>query len=157
MSDRRYGVIGGGTMGSGIAQVLAQAGADVVLVERGDAELARALAGIQNSLARLVSKGRLENSTAEATVNRISTATSYDAVAHCSCVIEAVYENPDLKKEVAARVTGLIGPDAMFATNTSSISVTTLAAAASGPERVIGLHFFNPVPMMQLVEVVKAE
>jgi 3-hydroxybutyryl-CoA dehydrogenase len=150
-------VIGGGTMGNGIAQVMAQAGVDVTLVERTTADADLAMASIRSNLDRLVKKGKLERSDVDEIVARVKSATSYNAAADAEIVIEAVFENLELKREIAREVTRLLSSDAIFASNTSSISVTAIAAASKSPSRVVGMHFFNPVPVLQLVEVVRAE
>jgi 3-hydroxybutyryl-CoA dehydrogenase len=150
-------VIGGGTMGSGIAQVFAQAGAAVTLIDRTQADLDRAFRTIRSSLDRLVSKSKLDQLGAEATVGRITLTTDLDSVAGATFAIEAVFEQLDVKQGIARTVTPLLADDGIFATNTSSISVTALAATSLRPNRVLGMHFFNPVPVMQLVEVVRAE
>ncbi|MCC6790351.1 MAG: 3-hydroxybutyryl-CoA dehydrogenase [Thermomicrobiales bacterium] len=153
----RVAVIGGGTMGNGIAQVMAQAGVAVTLIERSEADAERAIAAVRKNLGRLVAKAKIDQAEADSTVGRIATATSYEAAAGVELAIEAVYENPDLKREIARDVSTVIGDSAIYASNTSSISVTSIAAAARGPHRVIGMHFFNPVPVLQLVEIVRAE
>ena len=144
-------------MGNGIAQVFAQAGVQVTLIERTHDDAARALATVRSNLGRLVKKGTLDEEGLEAIAGRIATADSHDAAVGSPLVIEAVFENPELKREIARSVTPLLLADAIFATNTSSISVTAIAAAATTPERVVGMHFFNPVPVMTLVEIVRAE
>jgi 3-hydroxybutyryl-CoA dehydrogenase len=148
-------VIGGGTMGSGIAQVVAQAGLPVVLVERSDSDAARAVATIRGNLDRAVQRGKLDAETVEAALQRVTTATDYAAVAGADIVIEAVFEDPNVKKEVFRAVGSLLGADALLASNTSSISVTALASVVPAPARTIGMHFFNPVPVLTLVEVVR--
>ena len=154
---QKVAVIGGGTMGNGIAQVMAQAGIDVTLIERSDVDAERAVGAVRKNLGRLVSKGKLEQADADRIVERIETAITYEAAAGADLVVEAVFENLDLKREIAREVTALLGSDAIFASNTSSISLTAIAAAATGPQRVVGMHFFNPVPVLPLVEVVRAE
>jgi 3-hydroxybutyryl-CoA dehydrogenase len=156
----RVTVIGGGTMGNGIAQVFAQAAVPVTLIERTAEDGARALASVRTNLGRLVKKGTLDEEGLESVASRIRTADSaesYEAASGSPLVIEAVFENPDLKCEIARNVSPMLDADAIYATNTSSISVTAIAAAAARPDRVIGMHFFNPVPVMTLVEVVRAE
>jgi 3-hydroxybutyryl-CoA dehydrogenase len=148
-------VIGGGTMGSGITQVVAQAGLPVVLVERSAADAERARGTIQANLDRSVQRGKLEVEAAAAIFERVTTATDYGAVAGADIVVEAVFEDPNVKKEVFRAVGPLLGEQAVLASNTSSISVTTLASVIAAPERAIGMHFFNPVPVMTLVEVVR--
>src|SRR5829696_715573 len=150
-------VIGGGTMGSGIAQVFAQAGAAVTLIDRTQSDLDRAFGTIRSSLDRLVSKSKLDQVGAEATVGRITLATDFDSVAGAEFAIEAVFEQLDVKQNIARTVTPLLADDGIFASNTSSISVTALAAVSHRPDRVLGMHFFNPVPVLQLVEIVRAE
>jgi len=153
----RVVVIGGGTMGNGIAQVFAQAGVSVSLIERtaGDAE--RAVTSVRSNLGRLITKGKLDQAGSDEIIARISTATAYDAATESTLVVEAVFEQLELKTEIARRVTPQLSDQAVYASNTSSISVTALAAVAARPERVVGMHFFNPVPIMKLVEVVRAE
>lgn len=155
--DLNVAVIGGGTMGNGIAQVMAQAGASVTLIERSNELADRALTTIQSNLGRQVSKGRLTESERDAILARVVPADSYAAAAGADLVVEAVFENLPLKREIAQSVTPLLDPGAIFASNTSSISVTAIAAASAIPGQVIGMHFFNPVPVLQLVEVVRAE
>ncbi len=154
---QQVAVIGGGTMGSGIAQVMAQAGFPVTLIERSIADADRASSTIQSNLNRLVTKGKLSQDDAEAALARVSTADRYEAAATAHLVIEAVFENLELKREIARAITPLLAAGAIFASNTSSISLTAVAAAGSRPGRVVGMHFFNPVPVMPLVEVVRAE
>jgi 3-hydroxybutyryl-CoA dehydrogenase len=153
----RVAVIGGGIMGNGIAQVFAQSGVPVTLIERTPAEAERAVASVRKNLGRLISKGKLDQTASDEIVARISTDTSFDAAAESKLVIEAVFEQLELKRDVAKRVTPQMPDHGVYASNTSSISVTALAAVAARPERVLGMHFFNPVPVMQLVEVVRAE
>jgi 3-hydroxybutyryl-CoA dehydrogenase len=148
-------VIGGGTMGSGIAQVIAQAGVPVVLIDRTDADIERALRTIAGNLTRAVEKGKLAAPTAEETRQRIMPATSYDRVAGADLIIEAVFEDLAVKRGVLTALVPYAKDDALVATNTSSISITALASAWPRPERFIGMHFFNPVPVMKLVEVVR--
>ena len=153
---RKIGVIGAGTMGSGIAQVCAMAGYPVVMQDLSDAALDRARTSMQGSLARLVKKATLtEPQAAEATA-RIATATALDQLADCDLVIEAIVERLDVKTGVLKQLDGICRVDAVFASNTSSISLTELAAASTHPGRVVGMHFFNPVPVMQLVEIIRA-
>ncbi len=148
-------VIGGGTMGSGIAQVIAQAGVPVVLIDRTEADIERALKTIVGNLTRAIEKGRLDASAAEATRQRIMPATSYDRVAGADLIIEAVFEDLAVKRGLLTTLVPYAKDDALVATNTSSISITALASAWPRPERFIGMHFFNPVPVMKLVEVVR--
>jgi 3-hydroxybutyryl-CoA dehydrogenase len=150
----RVAVIGGGTMGNGIAHVFAQHGHPVTLVDVDEAALERARATIDSNLERQVRKGRLDEETRAATLERLSGATDIDAVAGADLIVEAVPERPELKASVLARAAACAG-DAILATNTSSISITELARHVDRPERVVGMHFMNPVPVMQLVEVIR--
>ncbi|MEA2512021.1 MAG: 3-hydroxybutyryl-CoA dehydrogenase [Thermomicrobiales bacterium] len=151
----RVAVIGGGTMGSGIVQVVAQAGLPVVLIERSEADVARALATVLGHLERAVQRGKLDAEAGATAREMISTATDYGAVAEADVVVEAVFEDLAVKQTVFRGVSPLLGTDALFASNTSSISVTALASVVTSPDRVIGMHFFNPVPILPLVEVVR--
>ncbi|MEA2586026.1 MAG: 3-hydroxybutyryl-CoA dehydrogenase [Thermomicrobiales bacterium] len=151
----RVAVIGGGTMGSGIVQVVAQAGLPVVLIERSEADVARALATVLGHLERAVQRGKLDAEAGGTAREMISTATDYGAVAEADIVVEAVFEDLAVKQAVFRGVSPLLGTDALFASNTSSISVTALASVVTSPDRVIGMHFFNPVPILPLVEVVR--
>jgi 3-hydroxybutyryl-CoA dehydrogenase len=153
---RKIGVIGAGTMGSGIAQVCAMAGYPVVMQDLSDAALDRARTSMQGSLARLVKKATLTEAQAAETTARIATATALDQLADCDIVIEAIVERLDVKAGVLKQLDGICRVDAVFASNTSSISLTELAAASTHPGRVVGMHFFNPVPVMQLVEIIRA-
>ena len=149
------GVIGAGQMGAGIAQVSAQAGFDVLLR---DIDLARAeagKAGIAKRLARAVDGGKLDAGEAEAALGRITPVAEAAALAACDLVIEAATEREDIKRVIFAEIAPLLGPDAILASNTSSIPITRLAQASADPARFIGVHFFNPVPVMQLVEVIR--
>jgi 3-hydroxybutyryl-CoA dehydrogenase len=148
-------VVGGGTMGSGIAQVVAQAGLPVTLIERSGADVERAVAAIGANLARAVQRGKLTAAAGDAVRDRISPGLDYGAAAGADVVVEAVFEDLDVKRDVFRAVAPLLGPNALLASNTSSISVTSLAAATTIPERVVGMHFFNPVPVLPLVEVVR--
>jgi len=152
---QRVGVIGGGIMGSGIAQVCAVAGLSVVLVDISEAALAKAVAGIGNSLARLVNKGTLSGEQRSAALARIVTAVDYASLSAAELVIEAATENLDLKLRILGQISEQVTAGAIIASNTSSLSISQLATAVSHPERFIGLHFFNPVPLMQLVEVIR--
>jgi 3-hydroxybutyryl-CoA dehydrogenase len=148
-------VIGGGTMGSGIVQVVAQAGLPVVLIERTEQDVARALATIQGNLERAVQRGKLGTEARDAATARITTTTDVGAVAGADIVVEAVFEDLEVKRDVFRAAAPHLGETTLLASNTSSISVTALAAATATPERVIGMHFFNPVPVLPLVEVVR--
>jgi 3-hydroxybutyryl-CoA dehydrogenase len=149
------GIIGAGQMGAGIAQVAAQAGYDVLL---SDVDLARAEKGrdgIARQLGRLVEKGKIESAVAEATLGHIRPVAGYDAMAEAGLIIEAATEREDIKRVIFAEAAKVLAPDAILATNTSSISITRLAQASGDPGRFVGIHFFNPVPLMALVEVIR--
>jgi 3-hydroxybutyryl-CoA dehydrogenase len=148
-------VIGGGTMGNGIAQVVAQAGRHVVLVDTQAAALERATAAIQANLGRMVKKEKITDADAKAALGRITTSTSMDAGKEADIAIEAIFENVAVKQEIHANLDKLLPATAILASNTSSISITELAAATNRPDRFIGMHFFNPVPVMKLVEVIR--
>jgi 3-hydroxybutyryl-CoA dehydrogenase len=150
----RVGVVGGGTMGNGIAHVFAQYGHPVVLVDVDQERLAGAQASIRKNLERQAKKGLLEESAVEETMGRIEVATDSSAVRGAGLVIEAVPEKLELKAEILRRLDDIVG-DGILASNTSSISITALAAMTTRPERVIGMHFMNPVPVMKLVEVIR--
>jgi 3-hydroxybutyryl-CoA dehydrogenase len=151
------GVLGAGTMGSGIAQVAAVAGHPVVLQDVDDAVIGRARAGIDKTLGRLVEKGRLTQAEAGAARDRVRYVAGADlrGFASCELVIEAIVERLEVKRESFAALESVVAPDAMLATNTSALSITAIASACRRPERVLGLHFFNPAPIMPLVEVVR--
>jgi 3-hydroxybutyryl-CoA dehydrogenase len=152
--DRVY-VLGAGLMGHGIAQVSAAAGKQVTLADRTEDLAAKGRARIEGNLARQVEKGRMGASEAEAITSRIATSVGVDGVADHDLVIEAVFEDEGLKRETWAAVTDAADAGAVFATNTSSISITALATATDRPDRFIGLHFFSPVPVMGLVEIIR--
>ncbi|WP_433407946.1 3-hydroxybutyryl-CoA dehydrogenase [Saccharomonospora azurea] len=150
----RVGVVGAGLMGSGIAEVTARAGLDVVVVEA-DAAAAEAGRGrIEKSLARGVDKGKLSADERDAALARLTFSTELDACADRQLVIEAVAENEAVKLDVFGKLDAITGPDAILASNTSSLPITRLAMATQRPERVVGLHFFNPVPVQKLVELI---
>jgi 3-hydroxybutyryl-CoA dehydrogenase len=155
MTVKHVGIVGAGTMGNGIAQAFAVAGVPVTMTDIGAAPLERALKTIDASLERLVKKDKMSAADKAATRARIATSTSLDALRAADLVIEAATEKLDLKLEIFGRIDQVAKADAIVATNTSSISITRLAAATKRPERVIGMHFFNPVPVMQLVELIK--
>ncbi|MEU4209022.1 3-hydroxyacyl-CoA dehydrogenase family protein [Streptomyces sp. NPDC026206] len=152
---KKLAVIGAGLMGSGIAQVSAQAGWDVVLRDVTDAALTRGTDGIKASYEKFVSKGKLEAAAAEQALERITTTTDLDAAADADIVVEAVFEDIDTKREIFRTLDGLVKDETVLASNTSAIPITKIAAATSRPERVVGTHFFSPVPMMQLCELVR--
>jgi 3-hydroxybutyryl-CoA dehydrogenase len=151
----RIGVVGAGTMGHGIAQVAAQAGLAVTLCDVVPAALERGVAGIGKSLDRLVAKGKLTAEDKGATLGRVTTSGEITDLASCQLVVEAVVEKLPVKASVLAELDRVCPPETILATNTSSISITKLAAVTSRAPRVIGMHFMNPVPMMQLVEIIR--
>jgi 3-hydroxybutyryl-CoA dehydrogenase len=154
-SLQTIGVIGAGTMGSGIAQACAVAGLSVTMIDVDEAAVARGRNVVSLSLDRLVKKEKLSAADQQAALNRIAGTTDYGALRKCDFVIEAATENEALKVKILRQVDEFAMPDATMATNTSSISITKLAAATKRPQRLIGMHFFNPVPMMALVEVIR--
>ena len=154
MGISKIGVVGAGTMGNGIAQTLAVAGRDVVMMDVGDAQVKRGLDTIGASLDRLIKKDKMSAADKAAAMARISTATSTSALADCDLVIEAATEKVDLKLRIFAELDSVVKPEAILASNTSSISITRLAAGTKRPSQVIGMHFFNPVPVMALVELI---
>ncbi|MEE3047809.1 MAG: 3-hydroxybutyryl-CoA dehydrogenase [Pseudomonadota bacterium] len=151
----RIGIVGAGQMGGGIAHVCALAGLDVTLLDIEDAVLARAVDTIRGNLARQVSRGKIAEGEAEAAVARIATTTDYASFAACDAVVEAATENEEIKRAVFQSMLPHLRDDALIASNTSSISITRLAAGTDRPERFIGLHFMNPVPVMKLVEIIR--
>ncbi len=152
---KTFGVVGAGQMGAGIAQVAALAGLDVVLEDIAPAFVERGLATIDKSLAKAVERGKLDGAASAAARARIRATTSITDLKGCDFVVEAVTEDAALKKEAFKTLDGLLGAHAVLASNTSSISITELAAATRRADRFIGMHFFNPVPIMKLVEVVR--
>jgi len=158
MSDawtRKVGVIGAGTMGAGIAQVASQAGLAVVLIDQMEDVVARGLRTIAANLDRQVTKTTLTEADKDEILARIGHGTSYDRLDGCGVIVEAVNERFETKAEVFRAVAEVVGEEAIIASNTSSISITALAALIPRPERVVGMHFFNPVPVLKLVEVVR--
>ncbi|WP_101297615.1 3-hydroxyacyl-CoA dehydrogenase family protein [Halegenticoccus soli] len=156
-SIERIGVIGAGTMGNGIAQVAATAGYDVVMRDLEREFLDRGFESIDDSLSRLVSKDRLSEDEAEEITGRITGTTEFDDLADCDFVVEAAVENMDVKRDIFADLDETVDEDVVLATNTSTLSITTIASATERPELVVGLHFMNPVPIMNGVEVVVGE
>ena len=159
MDIKNVGVLGCGLMGSGIAQVAASAGCDVVVLEQDQKFIDKGFAGIEKSLARLVERGVEKGGITEQQKKdaqaRLKGTTNMQDLADCDIVIEAIIENLDEKRKTYAQLDAIVKKDAIFASNTSSICITEMMTATKRPERFIGLHFFNPVPMMKLVEVVK--
>ena len=148
-------VIGAGTMGNGIAQVFAQSGFDVKLHDASPAAIDRARATIEKSLGKFVEKGKMSAADRDAAIGRLSGEPSLDALASVDYVVEAIFENADAKRQVLARLDAITRPDVILGTNTSSISITLLGAATKRPDKVLGMHFMNPVPLMTLVELVR--
>jgi 3-hydroxybutyryl-CoA dehydrogenase len=154
---RVIGVIGAGTMGAGIAQLAARAGARTLLHDPIPAALARGAEKVRAGLAKEAEKGRLSQQDATVATERLETVDSLEALAPCELVIEAAPERPELKRELYERLSEIVSAECVLATNTSSLPVTGIAAGASNPERVVGMHFFNPAPLMRLLEVVAGE
>jgi 3-hydroxybutyryl-CoA dehydrogenase len=152
---KTVGVIGAGQMGSGIAHVASLAGLQVRIHDLSKERIEAGLANITGNLARQVQKGAIEDKARQAALGLISSMPEVEGLADCDLVIEAATENEDIKKKIYAGVCRVLKPDALLATNTSSISITRLASATDRPERFIGIHFMNPVPLMQLVELIR--
>ena len=155
MSIQSVGIIGAGTMGNGIAQVCAVAGLDVVMIDINDAAVERGLSHIGKSLDRLIKKETLSAEDKNAALKRIKASTSYADLKGLSLVIEAATENQAVKEKILHQIDEIVGKDTIIATNTSSLSITKLAVLNSDPTRFIGMHFFNPPPLMALVEVIR--
>src|SRR5688500_3358887 len=151
------GVIGAGTMGNGIAQVFAQNGFDVRVHDASAAAVDRARASIEKSLGKFVEKGKLTAEQRDAAMGRIQPAASIDALADTDYVVEAIIENADIKKKLFADLDRVTRPEVILSSNTSSISITTLGAATKRPDKVLGMHFMNPVPLMTLVELIRGQ
>ncbi|MCA9736567.1 MAG: 3-hydroxybutyryl-CoA dehydrogenase [Gemmatimonadota bacterium] len=155
MEIKKVGVVGCGLMGSGIAEISAKAGLDVVVREVDADALAAGRKRIEKSLAKAVEKEKMTAEERDAAQGRLTWTTELADLASCDLVIEAIVESLEAKNELFGTLDGLCGPDTIFASNTSSLTITDMAAATSRPDRVVGLHFFNPVPVMKLVEVVR--
>ena len=151
---RKVGIIGAGLMGTGIAQTVAQAGMDVVLADIDLAIAEKARDSIDRTLTKLVEKGKMDGTAADAIVARIQPAADYQPMRDADQIIEAATEREDVKRMIFGSIAEVLAPDAILATNTSSIPITRMAASSPDPTRFIGLHFFNPVPVMKLVEVI---
>ena len=154
---KRVGVIGAGTMGNGIAQVFMQAGFEVTLVDSVPVALDRARVNIEKSLGKFVEKGKLSAADRDGALGRLATGASVDALADADYVVEAIVEDVAVKRELFARLDALTRPDVVLSSNTSSISITALGAATSRPDKVLGMHFMNPVPLMTLVELIRGQ
>ncbi len=152
---QKIGVIGAGQMGNGIAHVCAIAGKDVILSDISQEQLDKGLATVTKNLNRQANKGRITEDQAKEAIARIQLSTTYDPFAECDLVIEAASENEDVKKEIIKQVCAVIPPHTIFASNTSSISITRLGAQSDRPGKFVGMHFMNPVPMMALVELIR--
>lgn len=155
MNLQNIGVIGAGTMGNGIAQVCALAGFNVTLIDISESALQKAIATVDKNLDRQVAKNTLTHEQKLAALDKIRTSTDYNSLQNVQLVIEAATENLDLKLRVLQQIAAQVSADCVIASNTSSLSITQLAASVSQPERFIGLHFFNPVPVMGLIEVIR--
>ena len=155
MEIKKVGVLGCGLMGSGIAQTAAQAGFETVVVEVEQKFLDKGMAGIEKSLGKFVEKGKMTAADRDAVQGRLKATTKLADLADCDIVIEAIVENAQVKKETYAAIDAIVKKDAIFASNTSSLTITELSMATARPKQFVGLHFFNPVPMMKLVEVVR--
>ena len=148
-------VLGAGTMGAGIVQAFAQKGYEVIVRDIKDEFDERGLAGINKNLSKLVAKGKMDEATKEAVLSRISGTTDMNLAADCDLVVEAAIENMEIKKSIFAELDGICKESTILASNTSSLSITEVASATKRPDKVIGMHFFNPAPVMKLVEVIR--
>jgi 3-hydroxybutyryl-CoA dehydrogenase len=157
MIINRIGVVGAGTMGNGIAQVFAQAGFDVRLVDAASTALERARESIEKSLAKFVEKGKLTAAARDQALARLTTGTTVDVLADVDYVVEAIFEDATAKRGLFARLDQVTKPSVILSSNTSSISITLLGAATTRPEKVLGMHFMNPVPLMTLVELIRGQ
>jgi 3-hydroxybutyryl-CoA dehydrogenase len=155
MTIKTVGIIGAGTMGNGIAQACAVSGIDVVMVDISEAAVSKGIATVAGSLERLLKKEKITPADRDAALARIKGSTSYDDLKAAELVIEAATENYDLKVKILKQIDAMVPPEVIIASNTSSISITKLAAVTSRAEKFIGMHFFNPVPMMALVEIIR--
>ncbi len=153
---RKVGVVGCGIMGSGIVEICAKAGMDVTFVEIDEEQAERGRQAIERSMAKAVEKGKLEESARDEALSRITASTNLEDIADADFVVEAVTEDLDTKLEVFARIDELVRPDVILATNTSSLPIANLAAVTKRPDQVLGVHFFNPPPVMKLLELVRA-
>ena len=157
MQIDRVGVVGAGTMGNGIAQVFMQSGFGVRLIDAAPMALDRARASIEKSLGKFVEKGRLTPAERDATMNRLAAGTSIDALADTDYIVEAIFEDLEAKRGLFARLDQITRPGVILSSNTSSISITLLGAATNRPDKVLGMHFMNPVPLMTLVELIRGQ
>ena len=157
MQIEKVGVVGAGTMGNGIAQVFAQSGFEVRLCDAVPAALDRARGTIEKSLGKFVEKGKMSAADRDAALGRLTTGAGLDALADVDYAVEAIAENRDAKRDVFARLDAITRPHVILSSNTSSISITTLGAATRRPDKVLGMHFMNPVPLMTLVELIRGQ
>jgi 3-hydroxybutyryl-CoA dehydrogenase len=157
MQIRRVGVIGAGTMGNGIAQVFAQSGFEVQLIDAEAPALERARGTIGKSLAKFVEKGKVSSADRDAALGRVASSTNLDTAADADYIIEAIVEDAAAKRELFQRLDAITQPDVILSSNTSSISITALGAATKRPDKVLGMHFMNPVPLMTLVELIRGQ
>jgi 3-hydroxybutyryl-CoA dehydrogenase len=155
MGIQTVGIIGAGTMGNGIAQACAVSGLNVIMLDINDAAVAKGLSTIASSLDRLIKKEKMTEAEKASALSRIKTSTNYQDFTASQMVIEAATENYELKIKILKQLDGIVSKDTIIASNTSSISITQMAAEVSNPQRFIGMHFFNPVPMMTLVEIIR--
>ncbi|HML95033.1 MAG TPA: 3-hydroxybutyryl-CoA dehydrogenase [Thermodesulfobacteriota bacterium] len=153
---KKVGVVGAGTMGSGIAQVIASSGREVVLIDVSDAALERGLKGIGSSLGRLVKKETISEEESNAILSRISKTTEFTDLKDVDLVVEAVFEDMGVKKDIYKKLDEAVAPDVVLATNTSSLPIVEIAVGTRRADKVVGMHFFNPAPVMKLVEIIKA-
>ena len=151
---KKIGVLGAGTMGRGVVQVIAQHGYEVILRDLSDKVLGEAIGSIEKALSKLIEKGKLTDAELKATMVNITTTTSVELLKDCDIIIEAVSENIEVKKRIIKELDSICSEKTIIATNTSSLSITDLASSTGRPSKVIGMHFFNPVPVMKLVEVI---
>ena len=152
---KKIGVIGAGQMGNGIAHVCALAGYDVYLADLGTEQLDKAMAAIEKNMSRQVGRGTISESEKDTALSRIETGIAYDGFKTCDLVIEAATEDEQVKKDILKKLCPVLGPDTIIASNTSSISITRLAAGTDRPGKFVGMHFMNPVPVMELVELIR--
>jgi len=152
---QNIGIVGAGQMGNGIAHVLAVAGYDIMLTDSSNAQMQKALKVIEGNLSRQVSRGKLEQVEAVDALARIKIVAGLPELAHADLVVEAATEDEDVKREILADLGGVLHPGGLIATNTSSISITRLASVSGRPEKFMGMHFMNPVPVMELVELIR--
>ena len=154
MKIETVGIVGAGTMGNGIAQTIAMAGMKAIMIDLHATALEASMATLKSSLERLVSKGKIDATARDNALARIETSTDYQRLADVDIVVEAATENGELKTRILRQIEAVVRPDAIIASNTSSISITTLGATLADPSRFIGMHFFNPVPLLALVEII---